>query len=284
MDYYDILGIKRNASESEVKKAYKKQAMQHHPDRGGDANKFQQINEAYETLKDPAKKSNYDKFGSADPFSQQGGQRYQEYNFGGDQFGDVNDIFNSFFGGGGPFRQRRQVKRNRNINIRASISLEDVLNGKTLIATYRLSNGKEQSVNIDLPKGVENNSTIRFQGLGDDFHKEAPRGDLFCKVVIEAHPVWQRNGCDLHKTINVNAIDLILGTKVPIKTLDGKNLNLNIPKGCRSGTVMSIHEHGLPRVYNRGRGNIYITVNADIPQINDPEILKLLRNIKDATD
>lgn len=277
MDYYKTLGVNRNASEAELKKAYKTQAMKHHPDKGGDASKFQQINEAYETLRDPAKKQNYDRFGKSDPFANQRGG-YQEWNFNG----DVNDIFNSFFGDG-PFN-RRQVRRNRNINIRASISLEDVLNGKTLIATYRLSNGKEQSVNIDLPKGVENNSTIRFQGLGDNLYKEAPRGDLFCKVVIEPHPHWQRNGSDLYKAVNVNAIDMILGTKVPIQTLDGTKLNLNIPKGCKSGTVMSIHEHGLPKVYNRGRGNIYITVNADIPSINDPEILKLLKNIKDATD
>ena len=281
MDYYDILGVSRNASESELKKAYKKKAMQHHPDKGGDASKFQQLNEAYETLKDPQKKSNYDRFGTSDPFTQQrnGQQHYEEFNFG-----NVNDIFDSFFGGGGgPFgRSRRQFKRNKNINIQANISLEDVLNGKTLIATYRMTDGKEQSVNIDLPKGVENNSTIRFQGLGDNFYKDVPRGDLFCKVVIDQHPHWQRNGSDLYKTVTVNALEMILGTKVPITTLDGKQLNINIPKGCKSGTVMSIHEHGLPKVYNRGRGNIYITVNADIPHINDPEVLKLIKNIKDA--
>ena len=255
--------------------------MQYHPDKGGDANKFQQLNEAYETLKDPQKKSNYDRFGTANPYQQQpgGSQHYEEFNFG-----NVNDIFDSFFGGGGPFHRQRQPRRNRNINIRASISLEDVLQGKTLIATYRLSNGKEQSVNIDLPKGVEGNSTIRFQGLGDNLHKDAPRGDLFCKVVIDRHPDWERNGSDLHKTVSVNALEMILGTKVPIKTLDGKTLNLNVPKGCKSGTVMSIHEHGLPRMYNRGRGNIYITVNAHIPDIHDQEVLNLLRKIKDATN
>ena len=247
MDYYSILGVNRNASETELKKAYKKKAMQYHPDKGGDANKFQQINEAYETLKDPQKKTNYDRFGTANPYERQpgGNQQYQEFNFG-----NVNDIFDSFFGGGGPFHRQRAPKRNRNINIRASISLQDVMQGKTLIATYRLSNGKEQSVNIDLPKGVEGNSTIRFQGLGDNLHKDAPRGDLFCKVVIDRHPEWERNGSDLHKTISVNALEMILGTKVPIQTLDGKSLNINIPKGCKTGTVMSIHEHGLPRLYN----------------------------------
>ncbi len=282
MDYYSILGVNRNASETELKKAYKKKAMQYHPDKGGDANKFQQINEAYETLKDPQKKSNYDRFGTSNPYDRQpgGNQQYQEFNFG-----NVNDIFDSFFGGGGgPFHRQRQPRRNRNINIRANITLEDVLQGKTLIATYRLSNGKEQSVNIDLPKGVEGNSTIRFQGLGDNMHKDAPRGDLFCKVVIDRHPLWERNGSDLHKSVSVNALDMILGTKVPVQTLDGKTLNLNIPKGCKTGTVMSIHEHGLPRLYNRGRGNIYITVNADIPNINDQEVLSLIRKIKDATD
>jgi curved DNA-binding protein len=284
MDYYDILGVSRTASESELKKAYKKQAMKHHPDKGGDASKFQQVNEAYETLKDPTKKSNYDRFGNADPFANRPGgqQHYEEFNFG-----NVNDIFDSFFGGrGGPFggQRQRQPRRNRNINIQAHISLEDVLNGKTLIATYRLSNGKEQSVNIDLPKGVETNSTIRFQGLGDNLYKEAPRGDLFCKVIIDKHPDWQRSGCDLHKTINVNAIEMILGTKYNLTTLDGKKLSLNIPKGCKTGTVLGIHEHGLPKVYAKNRGHIYITVNADIPQINDQDVINLLKKIKDATN
>ena len=281
MDYYSILGVNKNASETELKKAYKKKAMQYHPDKGGDANKFQQINEAYETLKDPQKKTNYDRFGTANPYESQpgGNQQYQEFNFG-----NVNDIFDSFFGGGGPFHRQRAPIKNRNINIRANITLEDVMQGKTLIATYRLSNGKEQSVNIDLPKGVEGNSTIRFQGLGDNAHKTAPRGDLFCKVVIDRHPTWERNGSDLYKTVSVNALEMILGTKVPITTLDGKSLNLNIPKGCKTGTVMSIHEHGLPRLYNRGRGNIYITVNAHIPDIHDKEILNLIKKIKDATN
>ena len=278
MDYYKTLGVNRNASSDEIKKAYKKQAMKHHPDRGGDSAKFQKINEAYDTLKNPEKKSYYDQFGSS-PNQNMGGNT-RSWEFRSDNFpNDIGDIFNQFFGGGGSPFGRRQV-RNRDIVIEAKIDLEDVLQGKELIASYRLTNGKEQSVNLQLPKGVENNSTIKFPSLGDDYHAGMPRGDLLVRIKVRPHPKWNRDGSNLHSIERVSVFDLMIGTKKNIKTLEGRNLAISIPKGTQPGTVLSISEQGLPR---RGgsRGNIYLTIQADVPKIDREELIEKLRKIRD---
>lgn len=280
MDYYKTLGINRNASSDEIKKAYKKQAMKHHPDKGGDGAQFQKINEAYDTLKNPQKKSHYDRFGSAPNQNMGGGSR--SYEFRSDDFpNDIGDIFNQFFGGGpSPFNRRQQYRKNRDIVIEAQIELEDVLEGKELIASYRLTNGREQSVNLQLPKGVENNTTIKFPSLGDDYHSGLPRGDLLVRVKIRPHAKWHRDGINLHSIEKVNVFDLMIGTKKNIRTLEGRNLAITIPKGTQPGTVLSISEQGLP-TRGGGRGNIYLTIQADIPKVHKEEIVEQLKRIKD---
>ena len=218
MDYYKTLGVNKNASQSDIKSAFKKQAMKHHPDKGGDPKQFQQLNEAYEVLGNAQKKSQYDMFGSANP--QQGGPG-RTWEFRSDSFpDDIGDVFNQFFGGGrSPFGQRQPFRKNRDIIIQTEISLEDVLTGKEMIATYRLTNGKEQSVNITLPAGVDNNTTIKFPSLGDDYHSNAPRGDLMVRVRVRRHPKWNRDGPNLHTIEKVNVFDLMIGTKKEITTL-----------------------------------------------------------------
>ena len=270
--------MNRNASESEIKKAYKKQAMKHHPDKGGDSAQFQKLNEAYDTLKDPQKKSYYDRFGST-PNANQGGNR--SYEFRTDDFPqDIGDVFNQFFGGGSsPFRRQQQPRKNRDIIIEAQIELEDVLKGKELVASYRLTNGREQSVNLSLPKGIANNSTIKFSSLGDDLQKHLPRGDLLVRVKIRPHAKYSRDGVNLHCVERVNVFDLMLGTKHTITTLEGKNLAISVPKGTQPGTVLSISEQGLPTRGGR-RGNIYLTIQADIPSVSKAEWVETLTRIK----
>ena len=253
MDYYKTLGVNRNASQSDIKRAFKKQAMKHHPDKGGDPKQFQQLNEAYEVLGNEQKKSQYDMFGTTN--QQPGGARTWEFRT--DSFpDDIGDVFNQFFGGGrSPFGQRQPFRKNRDIIIQTEINLEDVLKGKDLIATYRLTNGKEQSVNINLPAGVR----------------------------IKRHPKWNRDGPNLHTIEKVNVFDLMIGTKKEITTLDGKKLNISIPKATQPGTVLSITEQGLPMRGGR-RGNIYLTIQADIPNITDQNILNKIKGIRNGTD
>jgi curved DNA-binding protein len=280
MDPYKVLGVDRNTNENDLKKAYKSKAMKHHPDRGGDEAKFKELNEAYDVLKDPQKKAAYDRYGTTNA-NQQGGDNFHFT-------GDINDIFNNFFGGGGPFQRAstfRSNPRNVDINIEATLELEDVHNGKSLIASYRLPNGRQESVNIDIPPGVEHNNMIRFAGLGADTISNAPRGDLIVRIKILRHKTWERDGINLHSKIKVNVFDLILGTKKEIRTLSGKNFSVSIPKGTQTGTVFNITGEGLPHVHNaRQRGNLYITVMSDTPRVEDAALLQKIKNLRDELD
>lgn len=281
MDPYKILGVDRNTDEKELKKAYKTKAMKYHPDRGGDENKFKELNEAYDILKDPQKKAAYDRYGTTN-MNNMGGENFT-YNFNG----DINDIFNNFFGGG-PFNRANSYRnrpRNADINIEATLDLEDVQNGKSLIASYRLPNGRQENVNIDIPPGVENNNFIKFNGLGSDSVSNAPRGDLIVKVRILRHKTFERDGPNLYTKIKVNIFDLMLGTKKEIRTLSGKNLSISIPKGTQTGTMFNITGEGLPNVHNaKQKGNIYVTVFADIPRVENPELLQKIKNLRDELD
>lgn len=282
MDPYKVLGVDRNTNENDLKKAYKSKAMKHHPDRGGDEAKFKELNEAYDILKDPQKKAAYDRYGTTD-MHRQGGDNFT-YNFNG----DINDIFNNFFGGGSPFGRAstfRSNPRNVDINIEATLELEDVYNGKSLIASYRLPNGRQESVNIDIPPGVEHNNMIRFSGLGADTISNAPRGDLIVRIKILRHKTWERDGINLHAKIKVSVFDLILGTKKEIRTLSGKNLAVSIPKGTQTGTMFNITGEGLPNVHNaKQKGNIYVTVFADTPRVEDAALLQKIKNLRDELD
>ena len=145
MDYYELLGVPRNATESDLKKAYKKQSMQHHPDRnGGSDSKFKQINEAYSALKDPQKRQMYDQYGTADPQQAQAQQQsHFSQQFGGARF---EDIFGQMFGQ----QQTRRQMHNQDITIAADIDFEDIVNGKDVIATYRLPSGREEIVDVKI--------------------------------------------------------------------------------------------------------------------------------------
>ena len=280
MDPYKVLGVDRNTNENDLKKAYKTKAMKHHPDRGGDENTFKELNEAYDILKDPQKKAAYDRYGTTNA-NQQGGDNFH-YNFNG----DINDIFNNFFGGGGgPFQRAstfRSNPRNQDINIEATLDLEDVMNGKALIASYRLPNGRQESVNIDIPPGAEHNNMIKFAGLGSDSISNAPRGDLIVRIKILRHKTWERDGINLHTKLKVNMFDLILGTRKEVRTLSKKNLSVSIPKGTQIGTVFNITGEGLPNIHNnRHRGNLYITIVAETPTVENAELLQRIKNIRD---
>ena len=134
-----------------------------------------------------------------------------------------------------------------------------------------------------MPKGVDNSTTIKFPALGDDYHSNAPRGDLLVRVRVKQHPIWNRDGANLHTVQKVNVLDLITGTKTNIQTLEKRKLAISIPKGTQPGTVLSIQEQGLPTRGNR-RGNLYITIQGDVPNINDPKILEQVQRMKNETN
>jgi len=279
MDYYELLGVPRNATDSELKKAYKKQSMQHHPDRnGGSDEKFKQINEAYSALKDPQKRQMYDQYGTADPQQAQAQQQSHFSNaFGGANF---EDIFGQMFGANPNMRRHM---RNQDITIGADIDLEDIVTGKEVIATYRLPSGREETVEIKLPPGVQAGDRIRYAGMGSDAHSQAPRGDLHVLIRVRKHPEYTQDGINLYIDKKLNLFDFILGTNITIQTIHGRTLSVNVPAGSNPGTVFSVGGQGLPNRRQGQTGNLYIKVNGVTPKINDELLREKITKIQDET-
>ena len=264
MDYYETLGVSKDASETELKKAYKRLSMQHHPDRtGGDDAKFKQINEAYSTLKDPQKRQQYD---NPQP------QFAQGFGPGGFQgMGGFEDLFGQFgFNMGG-----RQQQRNPDITIAARVTLEEAYTGKTMIASYRLRTGKEEVVEIKVPPGAGNGNTIRYQGFGEE-GMAGPRGNLFVKIQVVPHKVFHVDGINLHCNTKANIFDFIIGGNVTINTLDGGKVKVSIPAGTSPNTKFSIHGYGMPDLQSGRKGNLYVTIGAFVPKnLGQDEIITL---------
>ena len=275
MDYYSTLGVSKNATEKEIRKAYKTKSMQHHPDRGGDEEQFKLVNEAYSTLKDPQKKAMYDQYGTADPQQQQG------FHTQGFNSQNMEDIFGAFFGQGFQQQQsRRRPMQNADVTIQCDITLEEVYNGKGVIATFRTRSGREQTVNIDIPKGSRHGDTIRYQGLGDDSIPGLPKGNLNVRIRILRHPNYRLDGFNLHTEVKINVFDLMLGTATTLDIPSGRAISINIPQGTQPGTVMSINGQGLPD-YNTGRsGNIYLKVQGEIPTDLTQDKLEQIRKLR----
>lgn len=267
MDYYSILGVPRNASPEEIKKAYRKQAMANHPDRGGDEAKFKQVTEAYEILSNSDKRDAYDH--PHNPFQQQA--RGQHNPFGGTPFDHI-------FGQG--FAQQRQTPRNRDINLQANIDLKDVLTGKSLIIQYQLSTGRLETVTVDVPAGAKHGDTIQYQGLGDEGNPRYPRGNLLVRIKVSKQKDWERDQDNLITKKTVNVFDFMLGCAIIITTLDNKQLEVKIPQGTQIGTTFSIPGYGVPNMNNGQRGKLYVTVDAKIPKIDDQALLNRIEQIK----
>jgi len=270
MDYYSILGVNRNATPEDIKKAYRKLAMQHHPDRGGDQERFKQITQAYDILSSSDKKAAYD--------NPNHGFNFNSQNFHGQHNPFGGTPFDHIFGQG--FQQQRQTPRNRDINVQANIDLVDVLTGKNLIIQYQLATGRIETVTVDVPAGAKHGDTIQYQGLGDEGHPRYPRGNLLVRIVVNKKKNWGRDQDNLTIKETINVFDFVLGCVILIKTLDNKHLELKIPKGTKVGTTFNIPKHGLPNMRTGQRGNLYVTVDADVPVIEDDALLSKIHEIK----
>jgi curved DNA-binding protein len=273
MDYYKILGVKHDASQEELKKAYRKKAMENHPDRtGGDDTKFKQINEAYENLKDPHKRVMHD-------HQKNGGG--QGFNFNSAQFNSGGpDPFGDLFSG-----MRRQAGAySPHINIKTTVTLKDVYTGKEQIISYKLNNGEVEHLSVNIPKGVDNGMNIRFRGYGNYTNHPQIRGDLVLNVAVKEQQGFQRQGKDLYQDLYIDALDLILGCKKQVKTLDGQTIRLNIPKGTKEFGKFKIQAYGLPDFHTQLKGNLIVTAIPVITDIKDPGMLEALRVIRNQLD
>jgi|11_taG_2_1085331.scaffolds.fasta_scaffold02547_3 DnaJ-class molecular chaperone len=280
MDYYNTLNIKKTASSDEIRKAYKKMSMKHHPDRGGDEVKFKEINQAYQTLSNAERKQMYDQYGTDDPQQMGGGGGFGQNPFGFGGQGDMNDMFSQFFGQGFGGQGQRRAPVNRDIQIVTDITLEEAFSGCNVPLKYQTGSRKVEQVSVELPGGVQAGQTVRYKNLGDDADNRYPRGDLLVKVRIKNHAKWIRQGSDLYCEENINVFDMMLGCHITIKLIDGKSINLKIPAGTNAGAKFNVPNKGMPNPRGGQPGNAIIIVKPIIPSIDQPELREQLSEIK----
>jgi curved DNA-binding protein len=270
-DYYKILGVDRNASEDEIRKAYRKLAKQHHPDYNPDnrgaEEKFKEINEAYEVLGDSKKRSHYDRLGSDFSQWQRRGapgdfdwDRYGGFPGGGRvEFDDLNDMFGGGFSdffrtifGSGMGQSRSQPQGYQQ---ELEISLEEAYKGTTRLLQ---TDGKQKQVRI--PAGVRTGSKVRVAGSG-------PNGlDLYLVINVRDDKRFERRGNDLHTTAAVSVFTAILGGDADVETLEGK-IKLNIPAGTQAEQVFRLAGRGMPHVKNpKDKGDLYVRLKVQIPK------------------
>lgn len=315
-DYYQTLGVERTASQEELQKAYRKLARKYHPDVSkelGAEDKFKQLTEAYEVLKDPDKRKKYDALGTGwregQDFTPPPGGEGEEFTVrqgpgGGGEFdlggfrraGGFSDFFESLFGGhfsGFTARSGTAGAEANNWSVRGSdreaevtISVEDAFRGAsttlTLQSTEPGPEGKLQqqtkNIEVKIPPGVTTGTYIRLAGQGAPGFGGGPSGDLFLRVRIAAHPVFRLEGHDVHTTLAITPWEAALGAKVEVPTLDGP-VKMTLPPGTQSGQRLRLRGKGMP-VGGNERGSLYVTVHIAVPKIVTPrerELFQLLQ-------
>jgi molecular chaperone DnaJ len=357
-DYYEILGVKKDASADEIKKAFRRLAVQHHPDKeGGDESKFKEINEAYDVLKDAQKRQRYDQFGHAgvggagggasaggNPFEGFGGFGGQNVNF---DFGEgLGDIFNQFFGGGAS-NSRQSARRGRDLEVSLQLSFEEAIfgvehkleldiedtcehcKGTTAEPGYDLKtcptchgsgqqsrvmntifgqmqqavvcdtchgrgkvpekecsvcHGKgtqrrKQTVNVKIPAGIDDGSTIRLKGRGEAI-LDGEKGDLYLHIRVKADKHFTREGDIILSEQHVSMIDAALGTEIEVTTVDG-SVHMKVPAGTQSGTDFKLSGHGVPHMNSDRRGPHIVSILVDTPTKLNKKQRALLEELKD---
>lgn len=281
IDYYKVLGLDKNASTDDIKKAYRKLARKHHPDlnpNDKEANKlFQQINEANEVLSDPENRKKYDKYGKdwkhAEEFekAQQSYANQSGHNSGGQGYsgasqfegGDFSDFFESMFGKGGAAGARggRQVKyRGQDFNAELKLQLIDAY--KTHQQTLTV-NGK--NIRITIPAGIENGQTIKIGGHGGPGSNGGPNGDLYITFLIDNNTSFKREGDNLYSTVDLDLYTAVLGGELTVDTLGGK-VKLKVAPETQNGTKVKLKGKGFPVYKKEGHfGDLYVTYSIKIP-------------------
>ena len=290
-DYYKTLGVSKDATADEIKKAFRKLARTNHPDAGGDEEKFKEINEAYEVLSDKEKRALYDQYGTADqnqiPFNWGGGSTVNMSDFGswseilnqvlrGEggmgswSFGGSGGSGASGFGGFGDIfgqrgRSQSMSRRGQDANVELPITFEEAFNGVQKRVTVRVPGGDSQTLDVKVPAGAVDGGRLRFKGKGKPGVNGGEAGDLLVTTRIKPHPMYARNGADVLMTVPVNVAQAALGDQIVISAPDGSQVRVRVPAGTQPGTVLSVKGKGAPRVKGAGNGDLKITLNIAIP-------------------
>jgi curved DNA-binding protein len=315
-DYYEILGVSKNASQEEIKKAYRKLAREFHPDVNPDdpsaEEKFKDINEAYQVLSDAEKRQKYDRFGSQWKQYQQtggrtedfdwsqwasqgarrpGGQQYRTVSqeefaemFGGGFGGGFSDFFETLFGGmGGARTQRRTYPGVRGTNLRKGQDIQhevEITLEEAFYGTTRLLSFEDgRRIEASIPPGVKTGSKVRLSGQGVE--GAGGSGDLYLKVKVLPHADYERKGADLHIDQPVDLFTAVLGGETTVATID-KQVQLTIPPGTDSGKVFRLKGLGMPALKNSDkRGDLYARIEIQLPKDLSAEQKDTFRELRD---
>lgn len=303
-DYYKTLGISRNASAEEMKKAYRKMAMKYHPDRNtGDKaaeSRFKEVNEAYAVLSNAEKRKQYDMFGAEGfekRFSQEDifrdfdlGSIFREFGFGSG--GRSQNIFNQFFTGGqqgrsspfgagqGPMHGRRS-ERGRDLIYELNLNLEEAAVPTSKVVSYQ-SNGHPETVSVKIPAGISSGKKLRIQGKGQAGSRGGPNGDLYVQIKVLDHPVFRREGDDLYIDKEIRFSEALAGTEIEVPTIDGKTLRLKIPPGTQCNAKFRLRGYGMPRMGGSDRGDAYARVFVSVPTKLTKKQKALLKDMEEA--
>lgn len=362
MDYYEVLGIAKTASQDEIKKAFHKLAHKYHPDKGGDEKKFKEINEAYQVLSDAKKRAQYDQFGQAfgngNGFSAEGGPASgwnwawgnPSANSGGVEFdlGDLGDMFEEFFGG--RRTSKKDARKGKDIQVDIEMPLERTLKDyvekinlekyiackrcggagaepgtkikecfscrgagrvqqikKTIFGSYttmatcpeckgegnipekpcNVCHGEgrvkgQETTEVKIPAGIDTNQVIKIEGKGETGKRGVKAGNLFVRIFIKKHPVFERRGDDLFIRTEITFSQAVLGDEIEIKSLEETSLLVQIPAGTESGKILRISGKGIPHFHGHGKGNLYIELRVKTPRKLTREQKELLKKLKDA--
>ncbi len=281
-DYYKTLGVARNASASEIKKAFRNLARTHHPDAGGDEAKFKEINEAYEVLSDDKKRSLYDQYGTAnphaagcgchggcgtDPFAAQGFGSWAEVlesiRRGEGAFG-TNWNFGGFSGFGA--QQQARPVRGKDMTVTLSVSFDEAFHGTEKRVSVRVpGRADKETLNVKIPAGAVPGSRLRFKGKGTPGDAGGASGDLLINVQIAAHELYERSGADVRMSVPVSIAEAALGAQIPIPAPDGSKVRVRIPAGSQHGTTLTVKGKGAPKVKGEGHGDLLLVLDVVVP-------------------
>lgn len=295
-DYYETLGVSRNATQDEIRKAYKKLAREYHPDnRPGDVaaeQKFKEIQEANSVLSDPEKRAQYDRFGSAFQNAGAGGPQFHWSTSGPGGAVDLEDILGGGFdlgslfggmGGGGGGRRRQQARprpqAGQDVEMEIEIPFHVAVEGGQHSLPLRRQNGSVERINVKVPPGVDTGSVIRLSGQGHPGVQAGPAGNLRLTVKVAPHPYFRREGNNILLDVPITPPEAVLGTKVEVPTIKEGNVTLSIPPGTSSGAKLRLSGLGVPDPKTKQRGDQYIVVKIVVPKTLDEDSRKLYEQL-----
>ena len=287
-DYYKTLGVSKNATADEIKKAFRKLARENHPDAGGDEEKFKEINEAYEVLSDPKKRKLYDEYGTANenhiPYGWSGGAGQGQpftVNMDGMDFGSWAEILESIRRGEGAFgsdwdfsdfmggaQRGPSPRKGRDMNVEMQVSFDEAFHGCEKRVSVRIPGKKEaDTLDVKVPAGAVDGGRIRLKKRGAPGENGGEAGDLLITTKIASHPLYSRSGADVLMDLPVSIDEAALGATVEVPTPDGKKARVKVPAGTQDATSLLLRGKGAPRLKGKGEGagDLKLTVRVKVP-------------------